>query len=142
MSSADNLYKQFGPRSGPTKCRAWSGPKLFDTLMVFLKEFFEKVDFEISSRRQKSMQNYIVGKGIKYLFTYILSIVVLKMPYAYYVCCILAEIGQFKKEDVIILGHECCHFEDSERLSDVTQPFSNIFDLNNIQIRVIIFVLL
>ena len=35
--SADNFCKQFGPKS-------WS--KLFDTLMVFLKEFFEKVDFE------------------------------------------------------------------------------------------------
>ena len=28
-------------------------PKLFDTLMVFLKEFFEKVDFEKISRREK-----------------------------------------------------------------------------------------
>ena len=32
-SSADNLCKQFGPRSGPTLCRAWSGSKLFDTLI-------------------------------------------------------------------------------------------------------------
>ena len=46
MSSADNLGKHFGPRSGPTKCQALSGSKLFDTLMVFLKEFFKKVDFE------------------------------------------------------------------------------------------------
>ena len=30
MSSADNLCKQFGSRSGPTKCWAWSGPKLYD----------------------------------------------------------------------------------------------------------------
>ena len=36
VSSADNLYKQFGPRLGPTKGRAWSGFKLFDTLMVFV----------------------------------------------------------------------------------------------------------
>ena len=57
VSSSDNLCKQFGPRSGPTKCRAWSGSKLFDTLMVFIKEFFIKVDFEKISRRQKSMQN-------------------------------------------------------------------------------------
>ena len=34
VSSADNLGKQFGPRSGS---------KLFDTLMVFLKEFFQKL---------------------------------------------------------------------------------------------------
>ena len=47
-SSADNFCKQFGPRSGLTKCRA-----LFDTLMIFLKEIFEKVDLEKISRRQK-----------------------------------------------------------------------------------------
>ena len=29
-------------RSGPTICQAWSGSKLFDTLMVFLKEFVRK----------------------------------------------------------------------------------------------------
>ena len=38
--------KQFGPRSGPAKCQPRSGPKLIDTLMVFLKEFFEKVEFK------------------------------------------------------------------------------------------------
>ena len=53
VSSADNLCKQFWSRSGSTKCRAWSGSRLFDTLMVFLKEFFEKVDVEKNSRRQK-----------------------------------------------------------------------------------------
>ena len=42
MPSADNFCKQFGPRSGLTK--------LFDTLMVFLKEFFKKVDFEINQQ--------------------------------------------------------------------------------------------
>ena len=36
MSFADNFCKQFWPRSGPTKCWAWSGTKLFDTLLVFL----------------------------------------------------------------------------------------------------------
>ena len=46
VSSADNLCKQFGPRSGPTKRRARSGSKLSEPLMVFLKEFFEKVNFE------------------------------------------------------------------------------------------------
>ena len=53
VSSADNLYKQFGPRSGRTTCLARSGSKLFDTLMVFLKEFFEKVDFEKTQQRIK-----------------------------------------------------------------------------------------
>ena len=32
------------------KCQARSGLNLFDTQMVFLKEFFEKVDFEKISR--------------------------------------------------------------------------------------------
>ena len=37
LSSANNLCKQFRPRSGPTEC---SGSKQFDR--VVLKEFFEK----------------------------------------------------------------------------------------------------
>ena len=53
--SADNLCKQFGPRSGPTKCRAWSESKLFDTLMVFLKEFFKIIDFE---KNQQTTQKH------------------------------------------------------------------------------------
>ena len=44
MTSADNLCKQFGPRSGF---------KLFDTLMVILKELFEKVDFEKNQQTTK-----------------------------------------------------------------------------------------
>ena len=58
MSSADNLCKQFGPRPGLTKCQAWPGSKLFDTLMVFMKEFFEKVEFGKISRRQKKHAVY------------------------------------------------------------------------------------
>ena len=42
VSSADNLCKQFGPRSGPAKHRARSGSKLFDTLPIFRKYFFRK----------------------------------------------------------------------------------------------------
>ena len=37
----NNFCKQFGSRSGPTKSRAWSGSKLFDTLMVLF--FFKKM---------------------------------------------------------------------------------------------------
>ena len=52
VSSADNLWKQFGPRPGPTK----PGSNLFDTQMLFQNFFFEKVDFEKKiSRQQKSM---------------------------------------------------------------------------------------
>ena len=48
---ADNLcIWQFEPRSGPTQCRSWSGSKQFDTLTVFLKEFFEKDNFEKSQQ--------------------------------------------------------------------------------------------
>ena len=44
VSSANNVSKQFGPRSGWTIRWAYSGYKLFDTLMVILKDlFFKKV---------------------------------------------------------------------------------------------------
>ena len=42
----DNLCKQFGTRSEGTKHQAWSGSKLYDTLRVFLKYFYEKLDFQ------------------------------------------------------------------------------------------------
>ena len=44
VSSADNLCKQFAPRSGLTKCQAWSGSKLFDTDGI-LEIIFHKIDF-------------------------------------------------------------------------------------------------
>ena len=44
------------------------GSKLFDTLMVFLEEFFEKADFEKKlANGKKSMQNYPVGKELTVL---------------------------------------------------------------------------
>ena len=49
--SADNLGKQFGPRSGPTNRRP--GFKLFDILMVYLKEVFKKVNFEKNQQTTK-----------------------------------------------------------------------------------------
>ena len=66
--SADILCEQFGPRLGLAKCRAWYRFNLFDTLMVFHKEYFEKIDFKKIdfekkiSRRWKSMKNYPVAK--------------------------------------------------------------------------------
>ena len=48
--SADIHCKQFGPRLGLTKHQAFFGSKLFDTLMVFLKDSFEKVNL----RKRKS----------------------------------------------------------------------------------------
>ena len=68
MSSADNLCKQFGPRSEPTEHPSCSGSKHFDTLMIFQKELFEKVDFEIKQQTTKNMcKNYQVVKELSEL---------------------------------------------------------------------------
>ena len=53
MSSADKFCKQFRPELFG---RPDQDPKCL-TLMVFLKEFFKKVDFE-----KISMQNYLGGR--------------------------------------------------------------------------------
>ena len=66
--SADKLCKQFGTKSGSTKSLGQIWIQLFDTLMVFLKEFFEKVDLEKICRQQKSMKNYTGGKGLMLWF--------------------------------------------------------------------------
>ena len=53
-ASADNLNKYFGIRSGPTECPSWSGSKPFDTLILFLQDFFEKFNFvKVSRQHQK-----------------------------------------------------------------------------------------
>ena len=36
------VFLKFAPRLGPTESRVWSEFKLFDTLMVLLKDFFSK----------------------------------------------------------------------------------------------------
>ena len=41
--SGDNFCKQFGPRSGLTKHRACSGPKLFDTNGIQKKNLGKKM---------------------------------------------------------------------------------------------------
>ena len=43
-------------------------------MVVFLKEFFEKVDFEKISRRQKSMQNFAVGEELRDSYYYFCTI--------------------------------------------------------------------
>ena len=63
--SADNLCNQFETRSGSTKCRAWSGSNPFDTQMVFLKEFFQKVDFEKKSAEDKKAWTISRGQRIE-----------------------------------------------------------------------------
>ena len=55
MTSADNLSKGLDPDQARQN----------DTLMIFLKEFFEKVDFEKKSAdNKKIMQNYPVDKEL------------------------------------------------------------------------------
>ena len=49
LSSADNLYKQFKPRSGPTECLSYSGSKLIDTDSV-PERIFSNVNFEKSQQ--------------------------------------------------------------------------------------------
>ena len=46
---ADNLCKQFGPRSGLTEYPVGSRSKLLVTLIVFLRKYFEEVNFEKKS---------------------------------------------------------------------------------------------
>ena len=60
--SADNFRKQFGPRQKVGPYRSVS--KLFDTLMVFLKDFSKKLILKKLSRQQKSMQNYLETKEL------------------------------------------------------------------------------
>ena len=43
------ISKLFGHRSGLTECQSLSESKQFDTLIVFLNEIFEKVNFEKKS---------------------------------------------------------------------------------------------
>ena len=63
--SADNFCKQIGSRSGPTKGRAWSGSKLFDTQMVFITDSFREVDFEKKAADdKKACKNFSVGKDL------------------------------------------------------------------------------
>ena len=42
------VSKLFGHRSGLTECQSLSESKQFDTLIVFLKEIFENLNFEKS----------------------------------------------------------------------------------------------
>ena len=58
VSSADNLLKQFRPRSAPTYRPTWSGSNLLDTLMVVLKEFFKKFILKKKSATPKKCKNY------------------------------------------------------------------------------------
>ena len=54
VSFADNLCKQFGSRTSLTKCQAWSGSKLFDTLNgISERLILQKLILKKSSKPQK-----------------------------------------------------------------------------------------
>ena len=59
--SADDFCEQIGPRSGLIKLWSWYGSNLFDTRIVFLKEFFEKVDFDKNQQTTKEHLKYFQG---------------------------------------------------------------------------------
>ena len=48
-----------------TKRRAWSWSNLFNTQMVFLKEFFEKVDFEKIQQTTKKHEKFPREQRVK-----------------------------------------------------------------------------
>ena len=55
----NNFGKQFGPRSGPTI------RLLFDILLVFLKEFFQKVNFEKNQQTTKKHEKLPSRQWVK-----------------------------------------------------------------------------
>ena len=67
LFSADNLCKQFGPRSDPTNCCPQSGSNLFDTQMVFLEAFLEKSDFKENQQtiNRKKHEKFPRGQRVK-----------------------------------------------------------------------------
>ena len=67
------LAKQFGPRSGPTECRSWSGSKPFDTLIA--DEFFKKVILK-KSDDNNSMEIFSSMQRVKLKNDYALSMLV------------------------------------------------------------------
>ena len=73
MSSAHNLVKQFGPRSGPTNRGALSGSKLFDILMVFLKEFFQKINFEKNRQTTKKHEGNVLRQLLNDPFLFLVK---------------------------------------------------------------------
>ena len=54
------------------KCRAWSGSKLFDTLMVFPKDFFLKmmVNLNDDDKKHAKLTRHKHKTLVKFIFTY------------------------------------------------------------------------
>ena len=64
MFSTDSLANSLDPDQARLNVGPDLGPDCL-TLMVFLKEFFEKVDFEKKISQQQSMQHYLEGIELK-----------------------------------------------------------------------------
>ena len=97
--SADNLCKQFGPRSGPTDHLAWSGLKLFATLMVFKKKESKKLILKKVRSWQNSVKNYPVCKEIKLNFmvnTKIIKNISLNIIFTIF-CMLMSSAGNFRQ---------------------------------------------
>ena len=75
LASSDSSAKQNGLILGPTECFSDLDPKLFDSMILFLKGFFEKAHFEKSQQmRTKAWKNYPAYKVIILLYWCILYI--------------------------------------------------------------------
>ena len=85
VSSADIFYKQFGSRSGLTKHQACSGSKLYDTLMVFLKENFE----EKNDEKEKSADYELPITNYQYIAYISVTFCVIYMPFLIMFFCLL-----------------------------------------------------
>ena len=65
VSSADNLCKQFAPRSSPTKYLTWFGSNLLTLRWYSWKNFSKKLILKKIGRRQKNMKNFPGVKELK-----------------------------------------------------------------------------
>ena len=83
VSSAGYFYKQFGTKSGRTFCLAWSGFKLFDTLMFFPEWIFQKSWFwKKNSRRPVADPGFL---DVSYLHLWWLILLVEQDHMCYFV---------------------------------------------------------
>ena len=79
--SADKLWEQIGPRWCPKEYQARSGSNLFDTQMVFLKDFFEKLIWKNQQTRRWIMKNC---PGCKELTIYFIIVPLTPLKYNLY----------------------------------------------------------
>ena len=64
VSSADNVCKQFGTRSGPTKCRGLIWVQTVSLSDCIPEIILKKNDFEKSADDKEACKNYPVGKEL------------------------------------------------------------------------------